>query len=86
MATLSKNGVETHRVELLRKTYSFRSNGKILKNDGFGWKLVTLKAGVTPDQFLANLRSREASLTPLVPGISGPRSIRVSPVNSMALS
>lgn len=65
MATLSKNGVETARVELLRKTYSFRSNGKVLKNDGFGWKLVTLKAGVTPDQFLANLRSREANLTPL---------------------
>lgn len=65
MATLSKNGVETARVELLRKTYSFRSNGKILKNEGFGWKLVTLKAGVSPDHFLANLRSREASLTPL---------------------
>lgn len=65
MATLSKNGIETARVELLRKTYSFRSNGKILKNDGFGWKLVTLKEGITPDQFLANLRSREASLTPL---------------------
>lgn len=65
MATLSKNGVETARVELLRKTYSFRSNGKILKNDGFGWKLVTLKAGVTPDQFLANLRAKEASLSPL---------------------
>lgn len=65
MATLSKNGVETARVELLRKTYSFRSNGKVLRNDGFGWKLVTLKQGVSPDQFLANLRSRETSLTPL---------------------
>lgn len=65
MATLSKNGIETHRVELLRKTYSFRSNGKILKNEGFGWKLVTLKEGVSPDQFLANLRSREEKLSPL---------------------
>lgn len=65
MATLSKNGIETARVELLRKTYSFRSNGKVLKNDGFGWKLVTLKEGVSPEQFLANLRSREANLTPL---------------------
>lgn len=64
MATLSKNGVETHRVELLRKTYSFRSNGKILKNDGFGWKLVTLKQGVSPDQFLANLRAKDAVLHP----------------------
>ena len=65
MATLSKNGVETARVELLRKTYSFRSNGKVLKNDGFGWKLVTLKQGVSPDQFLANLKAREAGLSPL---------------------
>jgi len=62
MATLSKQGTETHRFELMQKTYSFRSNGKILRNEGNGWKLVTLKPGFTPETFLAQLTERESRL------------------------
>lgn len=42
MAVLSKNGTEVFRVDALEYSLSFRSNGKVLKNDGFGWKLVVL--------------------------------------------
>lgn len=42
MAVLSKNGTEVFRVDALQYSLSFRSNGKVLKNEGFGWKLVNL--------------------------------------------
>jgi len=42
MAVLSKNGTEVFRVDALEYSLSFRSNGKVLKNEGFGWKLVNL--------------------------------------------
>ena len=42
MAVLSKNGTEVFRVDALEYSLSFRSNGKVLKNEGFGWKLVIL--------------------------------------------
>lgn len=42
MATLSKNGSEVFRVDALKYSLSFRSNGKVLKNEGFGWKRVNL--------------------------------------------
>lgn len=42
MAVLSKNGTEVFRVDALKYSLSFRSNGKVLKNEGFGWKLVNL--------------------------------------------
>ena len=42
MACLNKNGTEVFRVDALQYSLSFRSNGKVLKNEGFGWKLVVL--------------------------------------------
>jgi hypothetical protein len=42
MACLSKNGTEVYRVNALKYSLSFRSNGKVLKNEGFGWKRLTL--------------------------------------------
>jgi hypothetical protein len=54
MAALSKNGAEIRRFELLYKTYSVRSNGKVLCNSGHGWKVVNLKPGVTVETFIAN--------------------------------
>jgi len=42
MAVLSKNGSEVFRVDALKYSVSFRSNGKVLKNEGFGWKVLKL--------------------------------------------
>ena len=64
MATLSKQGSETHRVELLRKTYSFRDNGNVLKNEGNGWKLVRFKEGCNAETLLRSIKDRESRLTP----------------------
>jgi hypothetical protein len=64
MATLSKQGSETVRVELLRKTYSFRDNGNVLKNEGEGWKLVRFKEGCNAETLLRSIRDRESRLTP----------------------
>jgi hypothetical protein len=64
MATLSKQGSETIRVELLRKTYSFRSNGNVLKNEGEGWKLVKFRQGCNASTLLQLIRDRESRLTP----------------------
>ena len=64
MATLSKQGSETVRVELLRKTYSFRDNGNVLKNEGDGWKLVKFREGCNASTLLQSIRDRESRLTP----------------------
>jgi hypothetical protein len=62
MAALSKNGAEVRRFELLRKTYSIRSNGKILWNAGHGWKVAKLKPGVTVEKFVENREADEAKI------------------------
>ena len=64
MATLSKQGTETLRFETLKTTYSFRTNGNVLKQDGFGWKLVSFKEGHNSETFLALLNANEAKLSP----------------------
>jgi hypothetical protein len=38
MASLNKNGEELFRLDLLRESRSYRSNGFVLINRGFGWK------------------------------------------------
>lgn len=38
MASLNKNGTELFRLHLLREDRSYRSNGVVLINRGFGWK------------------------------------------------
>jgi hypothetical protein len=59
MATLHKNGVETARFETLKSIWSFRSNGKVLRQQGFGWKLVHFKPGKSSKTLLATLESAE---------------------------
>lgn len=43
MAVLSKNGVEIGRIVTAYKVFSYRSNGMVLVNSGFGWKLASTK-------------------------------------------
>jgi hypothetical protein len=64
MATLSKNGTEIVRFDQLKASYSIRSNGKVLKNEGFGWKLCPLKPGKTAQDLRTSLENREATLSP----------------------
>jgi hypothetical protein len=64
MATLSKNGEELVRFDQLKASYSIRSNGKVLKNEGFGWKLCALKPGKTAQDLRLSLENRESTLSP----------------------
>ena len=64
MATLSKQGTELVRFDQLKTSYSIRSNGKVLKNEGFGWKLCALKPGKTAQDLRTSLETREATLSP----------------------
>jgi hypothetical protein len=64
MATLSKNGTEIVRFDQLKASYSIRSNGKVLKNEGFGWKLCALKPGKTAQDLRLSLENRESTLSP----------------------
>ena len=63
MACLSKNGTELARFNQLKASYSIRSNGKILRNEGFGWKVCTLKEGWTQETFRARLEGIESKLS-----------------------
>ena len=63
MACLSKNGTELARFNQLKASYSIRSNGKVLKNDGFGWKVLRLKEGITVENFRARLEEIESKVS-----------------------
>jgi len=63
MATLSKNGRELARFDQLKTSYSIRSNGKVLRNEGFGWKVCTLKEGWTLETFRARLEEIESKVS-----------------------
>ena len=63
MACLSKNGTELARFNQLKASYSIRSNGKVLKNDGFGWKVLRLKEGITVENFRARFEAIESKLS-----------------------
>ena len=63
MATLSKNGRELARFDQLKTSYSIRSNGKVLRNEGFGWKVCTLKEGWTQETFRARLEEIESKVS-----------------------
>ena len=64
MATLYKNGSAVIRFDQLHASYSIRSTGKVLKNEGFGWKLCRLKPGKTAQDLRTSLENRELILTP----------------------
>ena len=61
MACLSKNGSEIFRVDALKYSLSFRSNGKVLKNEGFGWKL--LKLSLSFESSLAKHKALQENLS-----------------------
>ena len=63
MACLSKNGRELARFDQLKTSYSIRSNGKVLRNEGFGWKVCTLKEGWTLETFRARLEEIESKVS-----------------------
>ena len=51
MATLSKHGEEIGRLELLTSKVAYYSDGKILRNQGNGWKLFRkVKPGVNVNE------------------------------------
>lgn len=50
MAKLSAHGIEVGRIEFATKNMAWFSDGKVLENRGFGWKISgKIKAGFTPE-------------------------------------
>ena len=64
MATLSKQGLEIGRINQLRASYSLRDNGRILKNEGDGWKILQLREGWQTHTAWAHICAEEAKLSP----------------------
>lgn len=55
MAKVSAHGKIIGTVDLTTYAKRYMSDGKILKNQGFGWKIGgTLKPGISPEQAYAN--------------------------------
>lgn len=51
MAALSKHGSEVGRIERVASVKAYMSDGTVLKNAGFGWKLYgKVKPGIAPQQ------------------------------------
>lgn len=68
MAVLKKHG-RYRKVETLRKSWAYCSDGKVLVNDGYGWKLFgkikdDQPYGVAADKHEARIRERHAALPP----------------------
>lgn len=71
MASLSKNGTELGRIHRLWHTDAHFSNGKILRNAGFGWKHhATVKVGIDPKQHFANMQARQAAARASKPALT----------------
>lgn len=59
MAKLSAHGNEVGRIEFTTSAKAYMSDGRILKNSGFGWKLhAKCKDGVTPQQAFENQKCK----------------------------
>lgn len=60
MAKLSAHGQEIGTVQYLTKAKRYMSDGVILRNIGFGWKLYAkVKPGIEPAQAFANAKQRQ---------------------------
>lgn len=60
MAKKAAHGTEIGKVEYLRYSKCFMSDGTILKNSGFGWKIYgTVKVGVSIQTAFANAKAHE---------------------------
>ena len=63
MAKLSSHGREIGRITYTTYQTAYRSDGKVLKNSGMGWKLYKqCKPGVDPEQAYANARAKQDRL------------------------
>ena len=61
MAKLAAHGNEVGRVTYLTSIKAYFSDGKVLRNQGFGWKLAgKLKEGITPLQAFENAKLRQS--------------------------
>jgi hypothetical protein len=59
MAKLSAHGTELGRIEFSTYAKAYFSDGKVLKNQGFGWKIYSkVKAGLNPADVFANAKAR----------------------------
>jgi hypothetical protein len=62
MAKLSAHGTEIGRIEFVAYRKAYFSDGAILKDSGFGWKLhAKVKAGIDPAQAFENAKSKAAA-------------------------
>jgi hypothetical protein len=76
MATLSKNGLEVGRVEYLDHVVSIRSNGNVLRNNGFGWKRWRkVKGGLLPEHALARRQELMAKRCEACPNYAQQRKV-----------
>lgn len=63
MAKLSAHGVEVGRIEYIGKVKAYFTDGKVLVNEGHGWKVAgKLKAGLTPESAYQNAKDNLARL------------------------
>ena len=61
MAKLAAHGIEIGRVTYLTSVKAYFEDGKVLKNQGFGWKLAgKLKDGITPLQAFENAKRKQS--------------------------
>ena len=68
MAKLSAHGSVVGTVEYIHKARRYMSDGVILRNDGFGWKLGgKLKPGVMPADAYARAKQRQVELLATAP-------------------
>jgi hypothetical protein len=59
MAKLSAHGREVGTIHFLTKAKRYMSDGVVLKNIGFGWKIAgKIKDGITPEQAFNNASAR----------------------------
>ena len=68
MTKLAAHGTEIGTIYGLTSAKRYMSDGKVLKNIGFGWKLyATIKAGVNPPEAFAAASKRQAEKLALAP-------------------
>lgn len=61
MAKLAAHGSEVGRITYLTSVKAYFSDGKVLRNQGFGWKMAgKLKEGISPLQAFENAKLRQS--------------------------
>ena len=74
MAKLSAHGSEIGRVYFTTSAKAYMSDGAILKNSGFGWKLAgKVKAGISPLEAYEAQKQKQVEYLALNPAIAAYR-------------